>query len=75
MSQRPSRHQRRASQGVFVLPENFSVTEHVALVEAAEQKPAFNHSTKPMPGVEISNEEKPELMKDAFVKNITGFTA
>jgi hypothetical protein len=60
---------------VFVLPEDFSVTEQVGLVEAAEQKPAFNRSTKTMSAIAISNEEKPELMKDAFVKNITGFTA
>ncbi|KAF3329987.1 hypothetical protein FCM35_KLT05318 [Carex littledalei] len=27
MSQRPSRHQRRASQSMFVLPENFATSE------------------------------------------------
>jgi hypothetical protein len=48
---------------VFVLPEDFSVTEQVGLVEAAEQKPAFNRSTKTMSAIAISNEEKPELMK------------
>ncbi|KAJ3680825.1 hypothetical protein LUZ60_015314 [Juncus effusus] len=30
MSQRPNRHQRRASQSVFVLPENFSTDESPA---------------------------------------------
>lgn len=72
MSQRPNRHQRRASQSVFVLPENFSVTEQVAFVDVAtEQKPAFNRSAKTTSTVAISNEEKSDLMKDSFVKDIT----
>ena len=71
MSQRPSRHQRRASQIVFVLPENFSVVnEEGTFVESTEQKPAFGRSPKPTSAVAI-NEEKSELMKDAFGKNIT----
>ncbi|KAF3321946.1 hypothetical protein FCM35_KLT14162 [Carex littledalei] len=68
MSQRPSRHQRRASQSVFVLPENFSVSEseQVAFVDAApDQKPAFNRSAKPTSPVAISDEDnKSDLMKD-----------
>ncbi|CAO1942196.1 unnamed protein product [Urochloa humidicola] len=42
MSQRPGRHQRRASQSVFVLPENFALEDvPAAVAEGAElRKPA-----------------------------------
>ncbi|KAJ1286142.1 hypothetical protein BS78_03G329700 [Paspalum vaginatum] len=44
MSQRPGRHQRRASQSVFVLPENFALEDVPAAVAegggAEQRKPA-----------------------------------
>ena len=41
MSQRPGRHQRRASQSVFSLPENFASLDDVPADGGAEQqKPA-----------------------------------
>ena len=33
-SQRPGRHQRRASQSVFVLPENFAALDDVPVVDS-----------------------------------------
>lgn len=43
MSQRPGRHQRRASQSVFVLPENFALEDVPAAVAEGgveQRKPA-----------------------------------
>ncbi|CAL4973245.1 unnamed protein product [Urochloa decumbens] len=52
MSQRPGRHQRRASQSVFVLPENFALEDvpaAVAEVGAADQrKPAAEDASSEM---------------------------
>uniref|UniRef100_A0A0E0JQS3 Uncharacterized protein n=1 Tax=Oryza punctata TaxID=4537 RepID=A0A0E0JQS3_ORYPU len=52
MSQRAGRHQRRASQSVFVLPENFASLEDVAadVVGGAEQrKPAAADASEQQP--------------------------
>ncbi|KQK10489.1 uncharacterized protein LOC100837551 [Brachypodium distachyon] len=40
MSQRPGRHQRRASQSVFSLPENFASLEDVPADGGEQRKPA-----------------------------------
>ncbi|KAL5203371.1 hypothetical protein ABZP36_014323 [Zizania latifolia] len=39
-SQRPGRHQRRASQSVFVLPENFADLDDVAAPAGSEDRKA-----------------------------------
>jgi hypothetical protein len=40
MSQRPGRHQRRASQSVFSLPENFASLDDVPADGGEQRKPA-----------------------------------
>ncbi|OAY84746.1 hypothetical protein ACMD2_06882 [Ananas comosus] len=47
MSQRPNRHQRRASQSVFVLPDNFATTESPPLEEVGAQEKTAPTSTQP----------------------------
>ncbi|KAG1365744.1 hypothetical protein COCNU_12G007440 [Cocos nucifera] len=42
MSERPNRHQRRPSQGVFHLPENFSSFEAAPPMEVSEKKTTSN---------------------------------
>lgn len=50
MSQRAGRHQRRASQGVFVLPENFASLEDVSADGGGEQrKPATAEASEQQP--------------------------
>ncbi|CAL4953762.1 unnamed protein product [Urochloa decumbens] len=52
MSQRPGRHQRRASQSVFVLPENFALEDVPAAVAevggADQRKPAAADASSEM---------------------------
>lgn len=60
MSQRAGRHQRRASQSVFVLPENFASLEDVAADVVggggAEQR-------KPAAAADASSEQQPARMQ------------
>lgn len=50
MSQRAGRHQRRASQSVFVLPENFASLEDVSADGGGEQrKPATAEASEQQP--------------------------
>ncbi|WOL15018.1 hypothetical protein Cni_G23799 [Canna indica] len=74
MSCRPSRHQRRASQGVFSLPENFSsfeappveATVKKTAVESAQSGAQASPSPPPsaLPGVELKQAGNSNQCKD-----------
>ncbi|KAG2618775.1 uncharacterized protein LOC120665232 [Panicum virgatum] len=49
-SQRPGRHQRRASQSVFVLPENLATLDVDAVAEAGGNKAGAEQQARPPAG-------------------------
>ncbi|CAL9123303.1 unnamed protein product [Musa acuminata var. zebrina] len=65
-SERPSRHQRNASRGVFALPENFSSSE-APPVEVSEQKTACKPAQNPpdgRPSASLQQELKSSVTKN-----------
>ncbi|RWV77998.1 hypothetical protein GW17_00061102 [Ensete ventricosum] len=66
MSERPSRHQRSASRGVFALPENFSSSEAPPM-EVSEQKTACKPAQNPpegRPSTSLQQELKSNVTKN-----------
>ncbi|URE45460.1 hypothetical protein MUK42_25687 [Musa troglodytarum] len=66
-SERPSRHQRSASRGVFALPENFSSSETPPPMEVGEQKTACKPAQNPpdgRPSASLQQELKSSVTKN-----------